>query len=85
MANRFFVYALSPVLYNIGIIIGVLFLSPQFGIRGIVFGVILGAFLHVVIQIPFVIKEGFLPKLTYDIHFDEIKNCLLYTSDAADE
>jgi len=77
MANRFFVYALSPVLYNIGIIIGVLFLSPQFGIRGIVFGVILGAFLHVVIQIPFVIKEGFLPKLTYDIHFDEIKKVVM--------
>ena len=50
--NRFLVYSLAPVLYNIGIILGILFLYPIFGIQGLAFGVILGAFLHWVIQIP---------------------------------
>lgn len=69
--NRFFVYALSPIFYNIGIIFGILFLSPQMGIRGIVFGVILGALMHVCVQIPSIIKLGFAPKLTTKLNFPE--------------
>ncbi|MEK9175169.1 MAG: lipid II flippase MurJ, partial [Patescibacteria group bacterium] len=33
--RRFFIYALSPVLYNIGIIIGILFFLPRFGLAGL--------------------------------------------------
>ena len=77
MANRFFIYALSPILYNIGIIFGVIFLSPIYGIKGLVFGVIIGALLHVGIQIPFIISHGFFPKLTFKIHFAEIKRVML--------
>lgn len=60
--RRFFVYALSPVLYNIGIIFGIIVLFPQYGLRGITFGVILGAILHAAIQIPTVLRSGFFPK-----------------------
>ncbi len=57
--NRFFVYSLSPIFYNLGIIFGILFLTPHFGIFGVGLGVILGAFLHMMVQIPTAIKCGF--------------------------
>ncbi|HEY4521761.1 MAG TPA: lipid II flippase MurJ [Candidatus Paceibacterota bacterium] len=50
--KRFFAFALSPVFYNLGIIIGFFIFVPIFGVNGLVFGVILGAFLHMGIQIP---------------------------------
>jgi putative peptidoglycan lipid II flippase len=57
--NRFLTYSLAPILYNLGIIFGILFLVPIFGIYGLAFGVILGAFSHLVIQIPSAISAGF--------------------------
>ncbi|MBI2476396.1 MAG: hypothetical protein HYV67_04105, partial [Candidatus Taylorbacteria bacterium] len=35
MYNRFFIYAVSPLLYNIGIIVGALFFYPLLGIAGL--------------------------------------------------
>ena len=57
--NRFFAYALAPILYNLGIIFGILFLVPIFGMFGLVYGVILGAFLHLLIQVPAALNTGF--------------------------
>lgn len=50
--KRFFLYALAPVLYNVGIIIGILFLYPFFGTSGLAMGVVIGAIAHVLIQLP---------------------------------
>lgn len=66
--RRFFVYAMSPVFYNVGIIVGIMFLAPMWGIYGVVAGVVLGALLHGLIQVPFVIKTGLFPRLR--IHLD---------------
>jgi len=66
VSRRFFIYALSPVLYNIGIIIGIVFFYPIFGLYGLGFGVILGAFLHMIMQVPLAWKMGFRPKLIID-------------------
>lgn len=57
--QRFFLYAIAPILYNLGIIGGILFLAPRFGIQGVVLGVLAGAFLHMAIQAPGVFKAGF--------------------------
>jgi len=57
--QRFFVYALAPIFYNIGIILGIIFLAPLWGIWGVAVGVVLGAFLHVLVQAPAVWKVGF--------------------------
>jgi putative peptidoglycan lipid II flippase len=62
--NRFVIYAIAPILYNAGIVFGILYFSPEWGIRGAVFGVIIGALMHLLIQIPFVWKAGILPRLT---------------------
>lgn len=70
--KKFFVYALAPVFYNIGIIIGVVWLYPQFGIAGFAYGVVIGAVLHMAIQLPVVISQGFLPRLTVSIDWHHI-------------
>lgn len=49
--RRFFVYALAPILYNVGIIAGILLLAPAFGIAGVAVGVTIGAFLHLLVQL----------------------------------
>lgn len=57
--NQFLVYSLAPVLYNLGLIIGILFLVPHFGLYGLGLGVILGALLHFLIQVPAAYVSGF--------------------------
>ena len=57
--NRFLAYSIAPILYNLGIIAGILFFVPLFGLWGLAYGVILGAFLHLVIQIPPAVLAGF--------------------------
>ncbi len=65
--NLFFAYALAPVFYNLGIIFGILFLAPNMGLTGLAWGVVLGAFFHLFIQLPAVIKQGFSPKFSFKI------------------
>jgi putative peptidoglycan lipid II flippase len=74
MHRRFLVYALSPVFYNIGIIIGIIFLYPQLGLNGLIWGVVLGALLHMAIQIPFIIHKETFPKLSFNVDWKDIKN-----------
>ncbi|MEK7203116.1 MAG: murein biosynthesis integral membrane protein MurJ [Patescibacteria group bacterium] len=57
--KRFFVYSLSPIFYNIGIIIGALFFVPLWGIYGLAWGVVLGAFAHFIVQLPTATSLGF--------------------------
>ncbi len=57
--QHFLTPAMAPSLYNIGQIFGALFLAPRFGIHGLVYGVILGAILHLGVQIPALIRYRF--------------------------
>ncbi len=57
--KRFFVYSLAPIFYNIGIIIGALYFTQWWGLYGLAWGVVLGAFLHMAVQIPSVYYLGF--------------------------
>ena len=43
--------SLAPILYNVGIIFGVIFFLPKFGLMGLAFGVILGAALSLLVRI----------------------------------
>jgi putative peptidoglycan lipid II flippase len=77
MYNRFLIYAISPLLYNLGIIFGTLFLYPFFGIYGLVIGVVIGAAMHMGIQIPFVVSRGLMPQLRAPINWKEIREVVL--------
>ncbi|MCK4918563.1 MAG: oligosaccharide flippase family protein [Candidatus Pacebacteria bacterium] len=74
--NKFFIYALSPLLYNIGIIIGILLYYPLWGISGLALGVVTGAFLHLIIQLPSIYKLRFIPKFTSHIKLSRVKNII---------
>lgn len=65
--NRFVVYSLAPVLYNLGIIFGIVFLAPYYGVFGVAIGVIIGSILHFLIQIPSAIKCGYKYKFIIDL------------------
>ena len=71
--QRFFIYSLTPILYNLGIIFGILFLTPHFGIFGVGLGVVFGAFLHMAIQIPTARNCGLSYKFLLDFKYPAIK------------
>lgn len=52
--QRFLLPALSPVLYNLGLVLGIYFLSPRFGLFAAAYGTIFGSLLHLLIQLPLV-------------------------------
>ncbi len=56
--RRFIIYSLAPIFYNLGIIIGALFFVDLWGVVGLAWGVVLGAALHLLIQIPAVWRLG---------------------------
>lgn len=64
--QRFIIPAIAPLFYNLGIVFGIAFLSPIFGIAGPAIGVIIGALLHVLVQLPLIKSIGFKYKFSFD-------------------
>lgn len=73
LAHRFVLYALSPLLYNIGIIFGIIVLYPLMGLSGIAAGVVLGAVAHCAIQLPLVLKHELRFSLTHTIEWRRLR------------
>lgn len=65
--HRFLLPALAPVAYNVGIILGIIFLSAQFGLYGAVWGVVIGAILYLIIQLPLLYILGYRHRLHFDL------------------
>lgn len=57
--RRFVAFSLAPVLYNIGIIIGIVGFAPSHGVTGVAYGVVLGAGLHFLVQALVALPMGF--------------------------
>ena len=57
--KRFFAYSLAPLIYNMAIIIGAVFVANRFGIIGVAWTVVLGSILHFLIQYPSAKRVGF--------------------------
>ncbi len=62
--RRFMLFALSPVLYNLGIIFGAVALYPRYGLAGIGVGVILGSIAYMLINVPVVLEAGVMPRFS---------------------
>ena len=71
--HMFFIPAFAPVIYNLGIISGILLFSGTVGLWGPVIGVGIGAFLFLVIQIPPLIKLGYRQRLTMDVKNEGVR------------
>ncbi len=50
--QHFLMPAFAPLVYNIGIILGALFLVPSMGVMGLAWGTVIGAFFHLGVQLP---------------------------------
>ena len=74
--QRFFFYSLAPVMYNIGIIIGALVFVEWWGIYGLAWGVVLGALLHFLIQLPTVYHLGFRYRWIWDLKNIELRKII---------
>ncbi len=61
--KQFVAYSLAPLLYNLGIIFSLFVFVPQYGLEGLAYGVVFGAFLHMTMQYLIVRKIGWKFKL----------------------
>ncbi len=75
--KKFILYSLSPIVYNFGIIAGILFFEPIYGIYGLILGVVLGALLHMSVLIP-ASNNGYFPTFS-KIYFKDIRALILHS------
>ena len=90
-ANQHFLLpAMAPLLYNVGQIFGATILAPEtgysvgpltlpafgLGIQGLVYGVILGALLHLTIQIPGLARYGFRWSPSFAVQDPDVRKVL---------
>ena len=66
--NHFFIPGFASALYNLGIILGIVFLAPFVGIYSAAYGIVIGALIFVLAQVPSVRKMGFsfIPSLSFE-------------------
>src|SRR4030042_3331680 len=76
--GRFFAPAFAPFVLNLGIIAGILALSPYLEepLYGVAIGVIAGGFLQIIFQIPYLMKTGFRMKCSLDLNHPGMRNML---------
>ena len=78
--ERFFVPALAPLLYNLGIIVGGLVLGPRFGMEGFAWGVLIGAFIgNLLVQFFGARRSGLKYLFIFDIRHADLKKYTLLT------
>jgi putative peptidoglycan lipid II flippase len=75
--SRFTIYALAPLLYNTGIIVGILAFARELGAAGVAVGVILGASMHALVQVPFVFRLGLFPRVRAKFNFHAIRRVVM--------
>jgi len=64
--QHFILPAVAPLVYNLGIMFGAIFLAPTLGVYGLIYGAILGAVGHLLVQLPALIRYGIRYKLILD-------------------
>lgn len=74
--KRFLLPYFSPVVYNLGAILGIVFLYPAFGMEGAAWGVVIGAIAHFLIQLPALRHLGFKYSLTLKVKDVYLKQML---------
>lgn len=58
-SRRFLIPAIAPLFYNLGIIVSTIILAPKLGLMAPTLGVVVGAALHFLVQLPLAYKLGF--------------------------
>ncbi|MBI4175150.1 murein biosynthesis integral membrane protein MurJ [Candidatus Berkelbacteria bacterium] len=66
--HRFVVYSLAPLVYNLSIIVATALFGERFGVAGVIGGVLIGAFLHMLVQLPVARRLGWHWQPRFDFH-----------------
>ncbi len=74
--QHFFLPALAPVMYNVGIIGGAVVLGPRWGVYGLAWGVVAGAALHFGVQVPGLRRVGMRFRLLFSLSDPAVRNVL---------
>jgi len=64
--QHFLLPAIAPAMYQVGWILGIFLLEPNMGISGLAWGVVIGSFFHLAVQIPRLLR---LPEIGYSFTF----------------
>jgi len=64
--RRFLGPAVAPLLYNFGIILGIMLFADNYGLVAPAIGAVMGAFFHLIVQIPAVSHAGYKYKFVWD-------------------
>jgi len=73
--QHFLMPSVAPAMYQLGWVAGIYLLVPKMGIFGLAWGVVLGSLLHLVVQLPLLLR---LPErkyhLTFGLNLPEVRN-----------
>ncbi len=75
--KQFAIPALAPILYNLGMLFGIMFLSPIMGIYGPALGIVIGAAFHLLIQLPFLKTVDFRYFPSLKVSIPEVRKMFL--------
>ena len=71
--KTFFFRSLAPLFYNAGIIVGIIYFGQQFGVIGVTWGVIFGATLQLVVQLPALVQVGYRHKCLFGFRRPDVR------------
>ncbi|MEZ4516329.1 MAG: murein biosynthesis integral membrane protein MurJ [Chloroflexota bacterium] len=74
--QHFALPALAPVALDIGYVIGLYFFVPTMGIIGLAWGTVIGAFLHIAIQVPALIKYHITYRPALDLRMEGVREVI---------
>lgn len=77
--KRFCLYALAPILYNFGIIVGAIWLVPLWGPTGLAWGVVFGALSHCLLQFFGVFFIGYRYQWSFKLRDEATKKMIKLT------
>jgi putative peptidoglycan lipid II flippase len=74
--RRFLPYALAPILYNVGIVVGTVLLHDRIGIMAAAVGAVIGAFLHLGIRVVGMLRSSVPMRPRLDLRLPALREFL---------
>jgi putative peptidoglycan lipid II flippase len=74
--RRFLFYALAPILYNVGIVVGTVLFHESMGIRSAAVGAVIGASLHLAIRVAGILRTSVRLRPRMDLHMPALREFL---------
>lgn len=68
--------AFAPVVYNLGIIFGAVFLAEPYGIHGLAWGVVVGSLGHLLVQVPALSSVGMRWRPSLELNSEAVRDVL---------